>query len=81
MFIPLGDDNSDRRYPPGRQLCFDWPEHPGFFLPTGHGRQPAVYVFVLYGAQEILTGTDVVTQESSLATRLPVNATGSRDWE
>ena len=64
MFIPLGDDNSDRRIQPVVNYALIGLNLLVFFFLQGMGSNlPFTYSFSTV-PQEILTGTDVVTQES-----------------
>lgn len=64
MFIPLGDDNSDRRIRPVVNYALIGLNILVFFFLQGMGGNlPFTYSFSTV-PQEILTGTDVVTQES-----------------
>jgi membrane associated rhomboid family serine protease len=64
MFIPLGDDNSDRRIQPVVNYALIGLNILVFFFLQGMGGNlPFTYSFSTV-PQEILTGTDVVTQES-----------------
>ena len=64
MFIPLGDDNSDRRIRPVVNYALIGLNILVFFFLQGMGSNlPFTYSFSTV-PQEILTGTDVVTQES-----------------
>jgi membrane associated rhomboid family serine protease len=64
MFIPLGDDNSDRRIRPVVNYALIGLNILVFsFLQGMGGNLPFTYSFSTV-PQEILTGTDVVTQES-----------------
>jgi membrane associated rhomboid family serine protease len=64
MFIPLGDDNSDRRIRPVVNYALIGLNILVFFFLQGMGGNlPFTYSFSMV-PQEILTGTDVVTQES-----------------
>lgn len=64
MFIPLGDDNSDRRIQPVVNYALIGVNILVFFFLQGMGGNlPFTYSFSTV-PQEILTGTDVVTQES-----------------
>ena len=67
MFIPLGDDNSDRRIRPVVNYALIGLNLLVFFFLQGMGSNlPFTYSFSTV-PQEILTGTDVVTQESIVA--------------
>jgi membrane associated rhomboid family serine protease len=67
MFIPLGDDNSDRRIHPVVNFALIGLNILVFFFLQGMGSNlPFTYSFSTV-PQEILTGTDVVTQESILS--------------
>ena len=64
MFIPLGDDNSDRSIRPVVNYALIGLNILVFFFLQGMGGNlPFTYSFSTV-PQEILTGTDVVTQES-----------------
>jgi membrane associated rhomboid family serine protease len=64
MFIPLGDDNSDRRIRPVVNYALIGLNILVFFFLQGMGGNlPFTYSFSTV-PQEILTGTDVVTQET-----------------
>ena len=64
MFIPLGDDNSDRRIRPVVNYALIGLNLLVFFFLQGMGTNlPFTYSFSTV-PQEILTGTDVVTQDS-----------------
>jgi membrane associated rhomboid family serine protease len=64
MFIPLGDDNSDRKIRPVVNFALIGMNILVFFFLQGMGRNlPFTYSYATV-PQEILTGTDVVTQDS-----------------
>ncbi|MGB5617556.1 MAG: rhomboid family intramembrane serine protease [Desulfobacterales bacterium] len=64
MFIPLGDDNSDRRIHPVVNFALIGLNILVFFFLQGMGSNLQFTYSLSTVPQEILTGTDVVTQES-----------------
>lgn len=64
MFIPLGDDNSDRRIRPVVNYALIGLNILVFFFLQGMGGNLSFTYSFSTVPQEILTGTDVVTQES-----------------
>jgi membrane associated rhomboid family serine protease len=64
MFIPLGDDNSDRKILPVVNFALIGLNILVFFFLQGMGSNlPFTYSYATV-PQEILTGTDIVTQDS-----------------
>lgn len=64
MFVPLGDDNSDRRIHPVVNFALIGLNILVFFFLQGMGSNLQFTYSLSTVPQEILTGTDVVTQES-----------------
>jgi len=64
MFIPIGDDNSDRRIRPLVNYVLVALNVLVFFLPQGMGENYRFTYAFSTVPQEILTGQGIVTQES-----------------
>ncbi|MDP4858106.1 MAG: hypothetical protein NWR42_11900, partial [Desulfobacterales bacterium] len=67
MFIPLGDDNSDRRIQPVVNYALIGVNILVFIFLQGMGSNLPFTYSLSTVPQEILTGTDVVTQGSTVS--------------